>query len=54
MVKRRIETDEDAVALAVASREAARRLDRLQALTRRGEMADRGDFDEFPSDKVGG
>ena len=52
MVKKRIETDEDALALAAAPREAARRLERLRALTRLGEMADCGDFDEFLDDKA--
>jgi hypothetical protein len=52
MVKKRIETVEDASALAAAPRAAARRLERLRALTRLGEMADCGDFDEFLDDKA--
>jgi len=36
-----------------ALREAVRRLLRLQALARLGEMADEGDFDEFLGDKSG-
>jgi Arc/MetJ family transcription regulator len=34
-----------------ALREAARSFERLQALERLGEMADRGDFDEFLASK---
>jgi Arc/MetJ family transcription regulator len=35
-----------------ALREAARRIERAQALERLGEMADRGDFDEFLGNKA--
>ena len=65
MVKTPIEIDEDALATAAevlgtktkkdtvnaALREVGQRLERLRALTRLGEMADRGDFDEFIGNK---
>jgi Arc/MetJ family transcription regulator len=35
-----------------ALREAARRIERAQALDRLGEMADQGDFDEFLGNKA--
>jgi Arc/MetJ family transcription regulator len=35
-----------------ALREAARRIERAQALERLGEMADQGDFDEFVGNKA--
>jgi Arc/MetJ family transcription regulator len=35
-----------------ALREAARRIERAQALERLGEMADQGDFDEFLGNKA--
>jgi Arc/MetJ family transcription regulator len=60
-----IEIDEEALAAAAevlgtrtkkdtvnaALREVGQRLQRLQALARLGEMADRGDFDEFIGNK---
>jgi len=65
MVKTPIEIDEEALATAAevlgtktkkdtvnaALREVGQRLVRLQALARLGEMADRGDFDEFVGNK---
>ena len=65
MVKTPIEIDEEALATAAevlgtkthndtvsaARREVGQRLVRLQALARLGEMADRGDFDEFLGNK---
>ena len=65
MVKTLIEIDEEALATAAevlgtktkkdtvnaALREVGQRLVRLQALARLGEMADRGDFDEFVGNK---
>ena len=64
-VKTLIEIDQDALAMAAevlgtttendtvnaALREVGERLVRLRALARLGEMADRGDFDEFLDDK---
>jgi len=61
-----IEIDQDALAIAAevlgtttkkdtvnaALREVGQRLVRLRALARLGEMADRGDFDEFLADKA--
>jgi Arc/MetJ family transcription regulator len=66
MVKTAIEIDEDALAKAAevlgtktkkdtvnaALREVGQRLERLRALADLGEMADRGDFDEFLGDKT--
>lgn len=65
MVKTPIEIDQDALATAAevlgtttkkdtvnaALREVGERLVRLRALARLGEMADRGDFDEFLDNK---
>lgn len=65
MIKTPIEIDQDALALAAevlgtktkkdtvnaALREVGERLARLRALARLGEMADRGDFDEFIGNK---
>jgi Arc/MetJ family transcription regulator len=66
MVKTPVEIDEDALATAAevlgtktkkdtvnaALREVGQRLERLRALADLGEMADRGDFDEFLGDKA--
>ena len=66
MVKTPVEIDEEALATAAevlgtktkkdtvnaALREVGRRLVRLQALAALGEMADRGDFDEFLGNKA--
>ena len=66
MVKTPIEIDEDALAIAAevlgtrtkkdtvnaALREVGQRLERLRALARLGEMADRGDFDDFLANKA--
>jgi len=66
MVKTPIEIDQEALALAAevlgtktkketvnaALREVGQRLLRLRALARLGDMADRGDFDEFLGDKA--
>jgi Arc/MetJ family transcription regulator len=66
MVKTPIEIDQDALAVAAevlgtttkkdtvnaALREVGQRLVRLRALARLGEMADRGDFDEFLGNKT--
>ncbi|MGO9501481.1 MAG: type II toxin-antitoxin system VapB family antitoxin [Streptosporangiaceae bacterium] len=66
MVKTPIEIDQDALATAAevlgtttkkdtvnaALREVGQRLVRLRALARLGEMADRGDFDEFTGNKT--
>jgi Arc/MetJ family transcription regulator len=66
MAKTPIEIDQDALAVAAevlgttskkdtvnaALREVGQRLVRLRALARLGEMADRGDFDEFLEDKA--
>ncbi len=66
MVKTPIEIDEDALATAAevlgtktkkdtvnaALREVGQRLERLRALAELGQMADRGDFDEFLGDKA--
>lgn len=66
MVKTLIEIDEDALATAAevlgtkttkdtvnaALREVGERRVRLRALARLGEMADRGDFDEFLGNKA--
>jgi len=52
MSKTPIEIDEDVLALATTPRETARRLERLRALTKLGEMADRGDFDDFLAHKT--
>jgi Arc/MetJ family transcription regulator len=66
MVKTPIEIDQEALAIAAevlgtttkkdtvnaALREVGQRLVRLRALARLGEMADRGDFDEFLGDKA--
>jgi Arc/MetJ family transcription regulator len=66
MVKTPIEIDEDALATAAevlgtktkkdtvnaALREVGQRLERLRALADLGQMADRGDFDEFLGDKA--
>ena len=66
MTKTPIEIDEDALATAAevlgtktkkdtvnaALREVGQRLERLRALADLGEMADRGDFDEFLGDKA--
>jgi Arc/MetJ family transcription regulator len=65
MVKTPIEIDQEALTIAAevlgtttkkdtvnaALREVGQRLVRLRALARLGEMADRGDFDEFLGDK---
>ena len=65
MVKTPIEIDEEALTIAAevlgtktkkdtvnaALREVGQRLVRLRALARLGEMADRGDFDEFAGNK---
>lgn len=66
MVKTPIELDQEALAIAAevlgtktkketvnaALREVGQRLVRLRALARLGEMADRGDFDEFIGNKT--
>jgi Arc/MetJ family transcription regulator len=66
MVKTPVEIDEDALATAAevlgtktkkdtvnaALREVGQRLERLRALAELGQMADRGDFDEFLGDKA--
>lgn len=66
MVKTPVEIDEDALATAAevlgtktkkdtvnaALREVGQRLARLRALAQLGEMADRGDFDEFLEGKA--
>jgi Arc/MetJ family transcription regulator len=66
MAKTPIEIDQEALAIAAevlgtttkkdtvnaALREVGERLVRLRALARLGEMADRGDFDEFLGDKA--
>jgi Arc/MetJ family transcription regulator len=66
MAKTPIEIDEDALATAAevlgtktkkdtvnaALREVGQRLERLRALAELGQMADRGDFDEFLGDKA--
>jgi Arc/MetJ family transcription regulator len=66
MTKTPIEIDEDALATAAevlgtktkkdtvnaALREVGQRLERLRALADLGQMADRGDFDEFLGDKA--
>lgn len=66
MVKTPIEIDEKALATAAevlgtktkkdtvnaALREVGQRLERLRALAQLGEMADRGDFDEFLGNKA--
>ena len=66
MTKTPIEIDEEALAVAAevlgtktkkdtvnaALREVGQRLVRLRALAGLGEMADRGDFDEFLGDKA--
>jgi Arc/MetJ family transcription regulator len=66
MVKTPIEIDEDALAVAAevlgtktkkdtvnaALREVGQRLERLRALAQLGEMADRGDFDDFLGSKT--
>ena len=66
MVKTPIEIDEEALATAAevlgtktkkdtvnaALREVGQRLERLRALARLGEMADRGDFDGFLDGKA--
>lgn len=66
MTKTPIEIDQEALAIAAevlgtttkkdtvnaALREVGQRLVRLRALARLGEMADRGDFDEFLGDKA--
>jgi Arc/MetJ family transcription regulator len=66
MVKTPIEIDQEVLALAAevlgtrtkkdtvnaALREVGQRLIRLRALARLGDMADRGDFDEFLGNKV--
>jgi Arc/MetJ family transcription regulator len=65
MIKTPIEIDQDALAVAAevlgtktkkdtvnaALREVGHRLVRLRALARLGEMADRGDFDEYLDNK---
>ena len=65
-IKTPIEIDQDALTLAAevlgtktkkdtvnaALREVGERLVRLRALARLGEMADRGDFDEFVGNKA--
>jgi len=66
MIKTPIEIDQEALTVAAevlgiktkkdtvnaALREVGERLVRLRALARLGEMADRGDFDEFLSNKT--
>lgn len=66
MVKTPVEIDEDALTTAAevlgtktkkdtvnaALREVGQRLERLRALAELGQMADRGDFDEFLGDKT--
>jgi Arc/MetJ family transcription regulator len=66
MIKTPIEIDQEALAIAAevlgtktkkdtvnaALREVGQRLVRLRALARLGEMADRGDFDEYLGDKT--
>jgi Arc/MetJ family transcription regulator len=66
MAKTPIEIDEDALATAAevlgtktkkdtvnaALREVGQRLERLRALAELGQLADRGDFDEFLGDKA--
>lgn len=66
MVKTPVEIDEDALRVAAevlgtktkkdtvnaALREVGQRLVRMRALARLGEMADRGDFDEFLGNKA--
>jgi Arc/MetJ family transcription regulator len=66
MVKTPVEIDEEALATAAevlgtktkkdtvnaALREVGQRLERLRALAQLGEMADRGDFDEFLGNKA--
>jgi len=66
MVKTPIEIDQEALAVAAevlgtttkkdtvnaALREVGQRLTRLRAMARLGEMADRGDFDEFLGNKA--
>ncbi|MEU7746139.1 type II toxin-antitoxin system VapB family antitoxin [Nonomuraea sp. NPDC049158] len=66
MVKTAIEIDQEALAIAAealgtktrkdtvnaALREVGQRLVRLRALAALGEMADRGDFDEFVGNKA--
>ncbi|MFC4006349.1 type II toxin-antitoxin system VapB family antitoxin [Nonomuraea purpurea] len=66
MVKTPIEIDQEALAIAAevlgtktkkdtvnaALREVGQRLVRLRALTALGEMADRGDFDDFVGNKA--
>jgi Arc/MetJ family transcription regulator len=66
MVKTPVEIDEEALATAAevlgtktkkdtvnaALREVGQRLQRLRALAQLGEMADRGDFDEFLGNKA--
>ncbi len=66
MVKTPIEIDQDALTLAAevlgtktkkdtvntALREVGQRLVRLRALARLGEMADRGDFDDYLGNKA--
>ena len=46
----RIETEKDTVDAAL--REVGQRLVRLRALAKLGEMADRGEFDEFVGNKA--
>ncbi len=66
MVKTPVEIDQEALAIAAevlgtkskkdtvnaALREVGQRLVRLRALARLGEMADRGDFDDFLGNKA--
>lgn len=66
MVKTPVEIDEEALATAAevlgtktkkdtvnaALREVGQRLERLRALAQLGQMADRGDFDEFLGNKA--
>jgi Arc/MetJ family transcription regulator len=66
MIKTPVEIDQDALAVAAevlgtktkkdtvnaALREVGERLVRLHALARLGEMADRGDFDEYLGNKA--
>lgn len=66
MIKSPIEIDQDALEIAAevlgtktkkdtvnaALREVGQRLTRMRALARLGEMADRGDFDEFVGNKA--
>jgi Arc/MetJ family transcription regulator len=66
MVKTPVEIDEEALATAAevlgtktkkdtvnaALREVGQRLQRLRALAQLGDMADRGDFDEFLGNKA--